>query len=201
MRPFRITLALCGFVAAALTMVVDATSHTKKQLKEIIMTRELVKLCTGKAPIGGKRMETQLKWIVLASGEPSVLLKSSAQHKAACWMLFDDKLGGATSSKEEAFLQRYALATLHYATTKSNTTAWDWPMAVDEPWAIARHGDWLHPKRHECQWYGVKCTVPGQKIYQLDLGYLKLDGLIPRELYLLTSLRSIEYVFVCCCCC
>jgi hypothetical protein len=189
MKHLRIALALC--IVTVAMMVGAASGSTKTQLKEIIMTRELVNLCKGKSPIGGKRKETQLKWIVLASGEPSVVLKSSAQHKAACWMLYDDKLH---PGKEEAFLQRYALATLHYATTKSNTTAWDWPMAVDEPWAIASHGDWLHPKKHECNWYGVKCTVPGQKIYQLNLGYLKLDGLIPRELYLLTNLRDIEYV-------
>lgn len=174
------------------TVAFAAAGSTKKQLNEIVMTRELVKLCTGKSPIGGKRMETQLKWIVLASGEASVTMKTSSQHKAACWMLYEDK--ASKSRNEDLFLQRYALATLHYATTKGNTTAWDWPMAVDEPWAIHSHGDWLHKSKHECNWYGVKCTSVGKQIYQLDLGYLKLDGLIPRELYLLTNLRDIEYV-------
>lgn len=189
MAVHRLLLPLLCLLLASSIVPVDSK---KKKKNAIIMTRELINLCRNQSPISGKKKENQLKWLVAASGEASILLKTSPQHQAACWVLYKDTL--SNSRGETSFLQRYAVAVLHYATTKANTTAWDWPMAVDDPAAIPKHGDWLHPSKHECSWYGVKCW--GSKIYELNLGYLKLDGLVPRELYLLKGLKEIDLQYV-----
>lgn len=171
-------------------LLTSAEAAKKKKKKPILLTRELLNLCKGQAQIS-RAQEKPLKWLVQASGEASITLKSSAQHQAACWILYKDRKVKGRS--EHLFLQRYAVAVLHFATTKSNTTAWDWPMAVDEPKMIDQHGQWLHPNLHECAWYGVKCHAYSRIMYELDLGYLKLDGLIPREVGLLTGLRDLDF--------
>jgi hypothetical protein len=159
----------------------------------IVLTRELVNLCKGQPPIG-RSQEKRLKWLVAASGEPSLLLRTSPQHLAACWILYTDSKVSQGRS-EALFLQRYALAVLHYATTKSNTTAWDWPMAADDPKvAASKTGNWMNVATNECKWYGVTCHRFFRRgvIYELALGFLKLDGIIPREVSLLTSLVDLD---------
>jgi hypothetical protein len=172
----------------ALAAFAGAAQQRKKP--PIVLTRELLNLCKGQPSITTNSEQKRLKWMVAASGEASVLLKSSAQHQAACWMLYTDSASKGRS--ESHFLQRYAVAVLHFATTKSNTTAWDWQMAVDEPWAIGTAGRWMRPRLHECSWYGVRCYWRTKQIHELDLGYLKLDGLIPREVSLLTGLKDLD---------
>ena len=166
----------------------------KPSSDSIVLTRELVNLCPGQSPISGKRMEQQLRWLIVASGESSILLKSSPQHAAACWMLYIDQI--SKSRNEYMYQQRYAVAVLHYASTKMNTTKWDWPMAMDEPTvAVMSHGNWMRTQTHECDWYGVQChqLYRNKVIYDLNLGYMKLDGIIPREISLLTQLQALDF--------
>lgn len=106
-------------------------------------------------------------------------------------MLHDD-IKQSKKRKKDLFLQRYALATLYVSSTKSNTTAWDWPLAADDPTAEKNRGYWGSTKHHECQWYGVTCDYLSKKVTALNLGFLKLDGLLPRELFLLSSMREID---------
>lgn len=196
-RLLAITVILSFAVDIGIVGGVDAKKTTiavKKKASSIVLTRDLVNLCAGQAPIAGKAQERRLQWLAAASGEASLLLKSSPQHQAACWMLYKDGLSKKIG-KEEAYLQRYALAVLHFASTKSNTTPWDWPMAADDPVvAKSKHGNWMQTNRHECQWYGVHCHrfVRKNTIYSLQLGFLKLDGIVPRELSLLVHLMDLD---------
>lgn len=192
MRFSRFPAFLLWIVGCLTTTKISAAKTIAKKKAPILLTRELVDLCKGQNPISGSAMEKRLKWLVAASGEASILMKSSSQHQAACWSLYTDPQQKKRNS-EYAYLQRYALAVLHFATTKSNTTAWDWPMAADEPSVAARpHGNWMLGNTHECQWYGVKCHRRNKVIYELNLGFLKLDGIIPRELSLLTGLKDLD---------
>jgi hypothetical protein len=50
--------------------------------------------------------------------------------------------------------------------------------------------DWMTHK-NECTWYGVHCNA-FKTVTRLDLGFIKVDGIIPREVGLLTSLKEID---------
>ena len=140
-------------------------------------------MCAGYPEIKGGRGEKILSWILQASSENSVLMSTSPQHQAACWMIHKDK----RNQNKDQTMQRYALATLHYASTKSNTTAWDWAMAPGTP----QGGYWMS-KKHQCDWYGVHCNMR-KLVTSLDLGFLKVDGILPRELYLLgKTLKDVD---------
>lgn len=178
-------------------VVVDAATKKKKRptvnMKNIQIGNDLRYLC-GKREnaLTSKMDEKRLKWLVVASGEGSLLLPNSPQHAAACWVLYKDKMSKKRSN-QDMYTQRYAVAVLHFATTKSNTTAWDWPMAADDPKAITNNGNWMNPTMNECQWYGVVCDVFSGKIKEFNLGFMKLDGLVPREVSLLSNLVDIDF--------
>jgi hypothetical protein len=65
-------------------------------------------------------------------------------------------------------------------------------MAVDVKGAAATKGYWMSKGRHECQWYGVVCDA-WKNVVGLEMGWLALDGLIPRELGLLTKIQEIDF--------
>ena len=66
-------------------------------------------------------------------------------------------------------------------------------MANDAPLAVQqRRGDWISPSKHECTWYGVSCHRRNGRVKALQLGFLSLDGLLPRELSLLSSLQELD---------
>jgi Leucine-rich repeat (LRR) protein len=71
--------------------------------------------------------------------------------------------------------QRYAMAVIYYATKGAK-------------WEVSTN--WM-TSRHECDWYGVTCNA-WRQIVDLSLGYIELDGLIPREIGLLKQLRDID---------
>jgi hypothetical protein len=190
---FLIYVLFSGFILYVKGAKAKPKPIQKTSSDSIVLTRELVNLCNGQAPISGKRMEKQLRWLVVASGESSILLKTSPQHAAACWTLYTDQLSKQRPT-EYMFQQRYALAVIHFASTKGNTTKWDWHMAADEPKVAAlSHGNWMRTNVHECQWYGVHCHRRNKVIYELNLGYMKLDGIIPREVALLTGLKDLDF--------
>eukprot|EP00522_Entomoneis_paludosa_P008563 CAMPEP_0172439720 /NCGR_PEP_ID=MMETSP1065-20121228/610_1 /TAXON_ID=265537 /ORGANISM="Amphiprora paludosa, Strain CCMP125" /LENGTH=353 /DNA_ID=CAMNT_0013188441 /DNA_START=62 /DNA_END=1123 /DNA_ORIENTATION=+ len=172
-------------------VVVQAKKKKKKtpQPKPNVMPKHL-QLCAGKPPLKPKKDAAKLSWLLEASGDASLTFPSSPQHQAACWILYDDVKQSSSRSKY-LFLQRYALATLHISTTKSNTTIWDWPLAADEPSTLVTRGHWGSAQHHECTWYGVHCNFQ-KKVERLDLGFLKLDGLLVREVSLLTYLKDVD---------
>ena len=191
MVPLRLILITALVLLISSNHGVSSAVTTKTKKPPIVLTRELLNLCRGERSISSKSDQKRLKWLVSASGEASVLLSSSPQHQAACWMLYKDPTARSVGN-EGRYLQRYALAVLHYASTKSNTTAWDWPMATDtSPEKAQRHGDWM-AQSHECKWYGVVCHRRTKVVTELQLGFMKLDGLIPRELSLLTGLKDLD---------
>jgi hypothetical protein len=69
-------------------------------------------------------------------------------------------------------------------------------MAADEPRAskVRPKGNWMSTRMHECSWYGVKCgSLFGRKtVKRLEMGFLALDGLLPRDLGLLTNLEELD---------
>jgi hypothetical protein len=168
-----------------------AAAKQKQKKPKIVIKAKHLQMCRGKPSLKTKKDMQMLTWLIEASGETSLLSESSPQHKSACWMLFDDAKQSHGRSKD-LFLQRYALATLHVSSTKFNTTVWDWPLAADDPSAEAVRGHWGSIKQHECQWYGVGCDSWSKKVTALSLGFLKLDGIVPRELFLLPELRELD---------
>lgn len=158
--------------------------------KDAELTQRVLSLCSGQKPIFRSTDKRTLQWLLDAAGEGSLLLQTSPQHLAACWILYTDRKSKGRSKPK--LLQRFALATLHYGTTRSNTTSWDWKMAVDVKGAAAKKGHWMSVNRHECGWYGVVCDA-WSSVIGLEMGWMALDGLIPRELGLLTTLREINF--------
>lgn len=153
------------------------------------LSQRVLSLCSGQEPVFRSNDKRTLRWLLDASGEGSILLKTSPQHLAACWILYTDRKSKGRSKPK--LLQRFALATLYYGTTRSNTTSWDWKMAVDVEGVAATKGHWMSVNRHECGWYGVVCDA-WSNVIGLEMGWLALDGLIPRELGLLTKLQDLD---------
>jgi hypothetical protein len=122
-------------------------------------------LCGG-SPLIQRKHEKTLQWLVKNVGEGSLVLSSSPQHEAACWMLRNSK---------KFTPQRFALAVLYFGTKGIS-------------WEI--NTDWMSDK-HECSWYGIKCSTL-KTVTGLDLGFIKVNGIIPREVGLLTSLTDID---------
>jgi Leucine-rich repeat (LRR) protein len=122
-------------------------------------------LCSGQPAITRKH-DKSLKWLFKNIGETNIKVSSTPQHEAACWMFRQSK--GFSP-------QRYVMAVIYYATKGAK-------------WDI--NTDWMTQK-HECSWYGVECST-FKKVVGLDLGYIKVDGLVPREIGLLTELRDLD---------
>jgi hypothetical protein len=158
--------------------------------KDADLPQRVLSLCSGQKPIFRSTDKRALRWLLDASGEGSLLLQASPQHLAACWVLYTDRKSKGRSKPK--LLQRFALATLHFGTTRSNTTSWDWKMAVDVKGATATKGHWMNVNRHECGWYGVVCDA-WSNVVGLEMGWMALDGIIPREVGLLTALREINF--------
>lgn len=122
-------------------------------------------LCAGQ-PIITRKHEKALQWLMKNIGESQIKSGKSPQHESACWML---------RSKAKFTAQRFVMGVIYYATKGSN---WD------------ENSGWMTQK-HECDWYGVKCNW-SKRIIELDLGYIKVDGLVPREIGLLTGLKDLD---------
>ena len=121
-------------------------------------------LCRGQPKIS-KKHENDLQKFVKEIGESKVV-GQTPQNEAVCWMLRQGRSYEA---------QRYSLAVTYYS---SKGAQWD------------TNTNWMTPK-HECSWYGVMCNA-FRAVVELDLGYIELEGLVPREMALLTSLRDLD---------
>jgi hypothetical protein len=203
----------------ACLLSVSTTAAKKKQQKkgrssDISINPEFYNMCQGSPPLPQKAgNKKKLQWLVEATGKRTLLAQTSPQHLAACWILYRDHKRSSKSNKS-ALLQRYGLATLHFSTTNSNATVWDWNMVdLYDPRAPAvaattgtkttsidkkkittpkKSHNWMSEKHHECSWHGVSCNWHSQVI-QLNLGFLKLDGLLPNnELGLFVELQELD---------
>ena len=119
-----------------------------------------------------------LQYIVNTITSDADVLKNphSPQSKALAWAQNDMKVYNVEVGIRVA--QRYALATLYYAT---NGTGW----TTRTSWGSGP----------ECEWYGVECDVGESNVASvtyLDLNSNHLEGTIPLELGYLQSLEQCE---------
>ena len=131
-----------------------------------LVYQKYANMCGGRPKIL-KKHDKSLQWLFKNIGETQVVSSTSPQHEAACWMFRNDNRGFTP--------QRYVMAVIYYATKGAG---WD------------TNTDWMTQK-HECSWYGVECNMFKQ-VVTLDLGYIKVDGLVPREIGLLKELRELD---------
>ena len=122
-------------------------------------------LCAGR-PVITRKHEAALRWMMKNTGETQIKSPKSPQHEAACWMLRENKSFSP---------QRFVLAIVYYAT---KGVQWD----VSANWMT---------RNHECSWYGVECNM-FRTVVNLDLGYIKVNGLVPREIGMLSGLKDLD---------
>ncbi|CAB9504698.1 Leucine Rich Repeat [Seminavis robusta] len=105
----------------------------------------------------------------------------SPQAKAYTWLLDDPYLLDYTNDRK---VQRFALATLFYATNGPY-------------WTASQH--WLDYEKNECQWWnlaklpplGADACTGGDNFNALALAGNQMQGSIPREVGLLSTLRAL----------
>ena len=126
-----------------------------------------------------KRRHKALASIIEASGVQNLLLKESPRLKAACWIMYDDS--AKLSAGDPRLLERYALAVLYHATQGMQWT---------------RSTKWL-TGAHEGKWEGITISRPTflsvkKRITSIKLPFNKVNGILPRELSLLTEMRVLD---------
>jgi hypothetical protein len=144
------------------TLPLASAAASAKKKKPLYIAQK--NLCLGRPTITRKH-ESTLQWLYKNIGETQITSQTTPQHEAACWMFRNSKFSP----------QRYAMAVIYYATKGAK-------------WEVSTN--WM-TSRHECDWYGVTCNA-WRQIVDLSLGYIELDGLIPREIGLLKQLRDID---------
>mmetsp|Transcript_27051 Transcript_27051/g.38339 ORF Transcript_27051/g.38339 Transcript_27051/m.38339 type:complete len:306 (+) Transcript_27051:390-1307(+) len=104
-------------------------------------------------------------YLLYQNSEPA-----TAPLRALAWILFDDPLDPPPDSPW--LLQRYALAILYFDLAGPS---WN------------NHTGWL-TARDTCSWHGVYCNRFKTKIIEIDLNHNNLQGQLPAEINLLSSL-------------
>jgi hypothetical protein len=168
-RQSAATWTVTKFVlVVSLLSILFLTSSTTNAAATKRLYQKHKNLCRGQPDIKGKH-EKGLQWLFKYIGESQVTSTATPQHEAACWMF-------RQSASWQP--QRYVMAVIYYAT--KGGSRWE-------------HSDnWMVASKHECTWYGVKCNMMRQ-VVELDLGYIELDGLVPREIGLLKNLKDIDF--------
>uniref|UniRef100_A0A7S2UE40 Leucine-rich repeat-containing N-terminal plant-type domain-containing protein n=1 Tax=Attheya septentrionalis TaxID=420275 RepID=A0A7S2UE40_9STRA len=140
---------------------------------------------------------------------------TSPQSKARDWIIFNDTLGSLDCTASN-LIQRWALATFYFATTKDNakwqgcaptedpvdtdcvgyTFADSLLIPINERTYIQDQMDEKQWLKHadECIWYGVICNDGATNVETLHLYANKLKGTIPKEIGVLTYLRLINLI-------
>lgn len=123
--------------------------------------------------------------------------RESPQYQAAIWMSLEDKL--SLGLNEPNFLQRYALATFYFATSGDD---WKRCSRGDRDCEKSKNGS--PGAKHaflsgftECEWWGTFCDDSGMvdRISPPGMGDRPgnyLDGTLPRELSLITSMTELS---------
>eukprot|EP00934_Nitzschia_sp_Nitz4_P002486 Nitzschia sp. Nitz4//scaffold211_size37880//22789//23990//NITZ4_007709-RA/size37880-augustus-gene-0.55-mRNA-1//1//CDS//3329541988//2476//frame0 len=161
-------LRVCLLAVFCLAFSLVEGAKTKNYSKQQAVHQQYSDLCQGQPTIT-KKHEASLQWLFQNIGESLIASTTTPQHKAACWMLQENPKATKIAP------QRYVMAVIYFGTQGSK-------------WDI--NTDWM-TKKHECSWYGVECNLFG-KVVNLDLGYIQVDGLVPREIGMLTELRDLD---------
>jgi Leucine-rich repeat (LRR) protein len=109
----------------------------------------------------------------------------SPQSWAMDWVLEDPWWDTYTYSQERA-RQRFALATLYYATTDSAGPGW----TTSDGTAFE---DVLTYDMHECEWLRLHCNEQFQLTF-LDVDGLGLHGTVPGEVFEIMAPNTLEYL-------
>lgn len=163
-----------------LALLLAVTAHAKTAID----TKRYAHVCVKngfRSPIEERdgRGHAILKTAIEASTLSSILSAESPQHKAMCYMIYDDPKKPDPRSNKKRFLDRYALITFY-----TNTKGPGW----------LRSDNWLS-KEDECMWYGVTCTrnaIGSRRVTGIDLSFNKITGIIPREMGYLTELTVLD---------
>ena len=112
------------------------------------------------------------------SGRESLLIPGSPQIAAVSWMsTFDQYM---LDYESDTWKERYALVVLYLSTSGSQ-------------WL--RTDRWLEPNLHHCDWSeSISCELQPTRhrlTYSIDLTRFGLKGIIPKELSVLTKLRTL----------
>jgi hypothetical protein len=138
------------------------------------------------------------------SDESSILLDiQTPQGRAFHWLLHHDKYTHEHRHvSDEDIVQRYVLILLFFCTEGryNDNFASEFTAAANVRALWSNYGElgFLSNKKHECSWnvkikgvvYGVVCSKG--KVEELQLGGVGLDGFIPYEIGLLSTLKRIE---------
>mmetsp|Transcript_428 Transcript_428/g.600 ORF Transcript_428/g.600 Transcript_428/m.600 type:complete len:338 (+) Transcript_428:255-1268(+) len=147
-----------------------------------INTKLYKSICAGRTPVedNDKRGHAILKLSIEASTLHSILSRETPQHKATCWLLYDDPRRVDPRGNKAKYLERYALVTFY---VNSKGPGW------------SRSDHWLS-KESECNWYGITCSnnlfESGKHVVGLDLSFNKVEGIIPAELGYLKQLKVLD---------
>lgn len=143
------------------------------------------------------RNETEAYWLrleseVLLPSQQQVLIPHSPVWKALQWMTLKDPLRPVPSGWQTT--QRYAMVALFYHWTGDSS----WDLLEEDGWIQEpppHHTVMRVTKEHECEWRGVECNSE-KKVTSLLLDSEQttfvLNGQIPSELGLLTSLETLD---------
>ena len=102
---------------------------------------------------------------------------------AVSWLVEDASVYLDVASDVDRLIQRYALASLYHHLVKT--------AGREEDRSTAAFRDtWL--KGDECNWYGVKCKEGTHVVERIMLDEDKLQGTIPMDIGLLTSLTDLD---------
>lgn len=155
---------------------------------------------------GPQTQEEHLHSLLPEYSLASVRDPGTPQAKAFRWMLEDPNFESYT---EQRLVQRFALATFYYATGGDSIAGW------------TKSDNWLSWDHHECEWFSTSIKAAtsvgafigggGQEYYnisELDTSLCNgekgeeyqlillhgngMDGTLPEELYLLTTLQAIS---------
>lgn len=149
-----------------------ASSNSKKRTKEDEKAKYEY-ICGRNYPKLNNRGYNILNTVRNISGKSSIELQASPQHKAMCWLIHSDKSGLSPSGSKVK--ERYALATLWYATTP-------------DVWQTKTN--WL-TNESICNWFGITCDTWGH-VVKIDLGFNALAGIIPHEIGWLSYLEEMR---------
>ena len=196
----RWLVALACLVFAGIIGAVCAAATTTSRIDEVTAT-----LAQTAVPSSSLTLSKEDYLLVMLPNYTRASVKDvgTPQYQAFHWLLNDPQLRAFPGWR---LLQRFALSTLYFS--------------LDGPTAWTENANWLSYDHHECQWYSSGSFTfagAGTEDYTIETVYPNpceedpdahfaegifrhiwlhqnnLKGSIPEELYLLTSLRSINF--------
>ena len=129
---------------------------------------------TSSPPLSVETLKTLLVHVSSDEGD-AIMAENSPQSQAFDWLVAESS---SRSMAETRMIQRYALATLYFATE-------------GDLWFVK--SSWLSAN-DECGWFSTDQEVcnPDGELINLSLAYNSLRGELPKEVGLLTSLKILD---------